>query len=263
MTPRTPRSTAEPTATTGTAQSGRRVRRAAALPMPDGASMTPLAPADPLGTGQDESTLRSLSSVLAASRTAESEPEPDPAAWRPQGTEEAGQESVAGGAAATAGGPPRRPGGGRLASKVTERPFLVAAAVAGAVVAATPFLATHAKDHMTTYEGLGKADPIAAEGGSADQRPDAYPSQLPIQEPGTGGEAPSADNLLDPDARAWHGSGGTSAAGDARAAADAPVVPGVLAEHGSGAGTPAQQGPGAHALTSAAGDTPGSPAAAA
>ncbi|WP_240528579.1 hypothetical protein [Streptomyces humi] len=262
MSPRTPRPTAEPIATTGTAHAGRRVRRAAALPMPDGASMTPLAPADPLGAGNDESTLRSLSSVLAASRTVPSEPESDPAAWRPRGRDEAGQEPAAGaeGAAAPAGPPQRRSGSGRLTSKVAERPFLVAAAVAGAVVVATPFLTSNAKDHTTTYEGLGKADPVAVEGGGApDRHPDAYPSEMPLQDSATGGETTSADNLLDPDAGAWHGAGGAAAAGDTGTASDSAQVPGVLAADGSGSGadTPA---PG---TAVAAADTAGHPTAAA
>ncbi|MET9017312.1 hypothetical protein ABZX74_41645 [Streptomyces olivaceoviridis] len=243
MTPRTPRSAVEPIATSGSASADRRIRRAAALPMPDGASMSPLAPADPLGAGQDESTLRSLASALAASRTAQDEPETDPAAWRPRGTEEAGQEAAAtdadGAATAPAGSPPRRTGGGRLTSKVAERPFLVAAALAGAVVAATPFMTSNGKGHTTTYEGLGQADPVAVgSGGAPDRHPDAYPSQVPLQDPGAGGGTTSADNLLDPDAGAWHGSTDTSATGGSPAA-QSPVVPDVLAADTSGAHTPA------------------------
>ncbi|MEU1268584.1 hypothetical protein [Streptomyces sp. NPDC005799] len=237
MSPRTPRSTAEPIAPSGGARAERRIRRAAALPMPDGVSMSPLAPADPLGAANDESTLRSLSSVLAASRTAESEPEADPAAWRPRGTDEAGQTAESTGAEGVAA-PPQRHSGRWLTSKVTELPFLVAAAVAGAVVAATPFLASNAKDHTTTYEGLGKADPVAVEGGgAADRHPDAYPGQLPVQGSVTGGATTSADNLLDPDAGSWHGSGGAAAAGDTQTAADSPLVPGVLAADASGSGS--------------------------
>ncbi|MER7930265.1 hypothetical protein ABTY96_45375 [Streptomyces sp. NPDC096057] len=249
MSPRTPRSTAEPIATSGGAHAERRIRRAAALPMPDGVSMSPLAPADPLGAGHDESTLRSLFSVLAASRTAQSEPEADPAAWRPSGTDEAGQSAAAIGAegvAAPTSAPQRRSGGGRLTSKVTERPFLVAAAVAGAVVASTPFLVSGAKDHTTTYEGLGKADPVAVEGGGlADRHPDAYPSQLPVQGSVAGGATTSADNLLDPDAGSWHGAGGDAAAGDTQTVADSPLVPGVLAADTSGSGAGAHA-PAAH-----------------
>ncbi|MFF4902731.1 hypothetical protein [Streptomyces sp. NPDC001068] len=268
MSPRTSRPTAQPIATTGAPHTGRRVRRAAALPMPDGASMTPLAPADPLGAGHDESTLRSLSSVLAASRTPQQEAESDPAAWRPRGTDEAGQEPTAGteGAAPVAGPAQRRSGAGRLTSKIAERPFLVAAAVAGAVVASTPFMTSNAKDHTTTYEGLGKADPVAVEGGgAADRHPDAYPGEMPLQDSVTGGAATSADNLLNPEAGAWHGSG--AAAGDT--AADTAQVPGVLAADpaGSGAGTPdsgtavaaAQPRQGADTQVSAAADKAGHP----
>lgn len=277
MSPRTARSTVEPIATSGGATVGRRIRRAAALPMPDGESMTPLAPADPLGAGHDKSTLRSLTSTLAAARTTESEPAPDPSAWRPGGTNEVGREALAVGAeaaAAPAGQPQRRSGGSRLTSKLTERPFLVAAAVAGAVVASTPFLTSNAKDHTTTYQGLGQADPVAAEDGAVlDRHPDAHVGQISLQDSTTGGGTASADNLLDPDAGAWHGSEGASAAGDPQTGTDYPQVPGVLAADGSGSGgdTPAssttvgaaQPPKGASAPASKAAETSGHPVAAA
>ncbi|MFF2328604.1 MULTISPECIES: hypothetical protein [unclassified Streptomyces] len=252
MSPSTPRSAAVPAATGTRAHAVRRIRRAAALPMPDGASMSPLAPADPLGADQDESTIRSLPSALAASRTPESEPETDRAAWRPQGTDEAGQEpspATAGveGAAAVAASPQRRPGSARLTSKVTERPFLVAAAVAGAVVAATPFLTFDTKDRTTTYEGLGQADPVAVDsGGAPDRHTEAYSSRILVQNQSADGQDTSADNLMDPDAGAWHGPGQTSTAGDTQEA-DTPVVPGVLV-----ADTPAGHEPASGAAAASA-----------
>ncbi|WP_020573048.1 hypothetical protein [Streptomyces sp. PsTaAH-124] len=220
--------------------------------------MTPLAPADPLGTGPDESTVRSLSSALAAARTAEKEPEADPTAWRPGGgTDEADAPAgtaVDGDAPAS---PQRRTKGARLTSKVAERPFLVAAAVAGAVVAATPFVASHAKNHSTTYEGLGQADPVAVEaGGSPDRHPDAaYDSRLSIPAAGDGDQGPSADTLLNPEAGAWHGTGGTATPHEAQAA-DAPVVPGVLAADNSTAHAPGHGATAVSAQPRQAADTP-------
>ncbi|MFD6531022.1 hypothetical protein [Streptomyces sp. NPDC060184] len=233
MPPRTPRTQTEPTATVGrSAPAARRVRRAAALPMPDGASMSPLAPADSLEAGRDDATMRSLTSVLAAARTEEKEPEGDPATWRPRGTNEAGPESSASAGSDPAAVSHRRPVG-RMGAKVAERPFLVAAAVAGAVVASTPFMTSHSQDRSTTYEGMGKADPIAVEsGGNAGGHTDGYGGLVSIPAPG---EATTADNLLDPGAGDWHGTSASAAGGTA---AETPVVPGVLAAEDSGTPTP-------------------------
>jgi hypothetical protein len=68
---------------------------------------------------------------------------------------------------------------------VGHRPFLATAAVAGAVIAATPLLASSAKNHMANYAGLDDSDPVtplASDGAaSGDQHPDGYPTELPLQ----------------------------------------------------------------------------------
>ncbi|MGC0379688.1 hypothetical protein [Streptomyces sp. SAI-229] len=117
-------------------------------------------------------------------------------------------EGLPGGAAVgrRAGAPPasRAVGGRRTGGK----PLLVAAAVAGAVLATVPFVSK--SDGRTTYEGLGQQVPVASQSPEADgggaSGPDGGTSVLPLQDPADGVAAPVV-----PQPRATEGEQGSEA----------------------------------------------------
>ncbi|MFG2631474.1 hypothetical protein [Streptomyces sp. NPDC048473] len=86
---------------------------------------------------------------------------------------------------------PGRPGATATHAGRSGRPLLVAAAVAGAVLATVPFVNGHGG--TTNYEGLGQAVPIASRSPDADgnsmPKPDGH-SSMPLQDPVAGTQAP-------------------------------------------------------------------------
>ncbi|MFE8950255.1 hypothetical protein [Streptomyces sp. NPDC007856] len=213
--------------------------------MPDGAGMGSFAPADPLAAATDRQTALALAAAPAI-------PEPEqasPAAqWRPRGGAEGdtAEADASEAVAAAAANPPRS--GARPASRTPHRPFLVAAAVAGAVIAATPFLASNGKDHMTQSDGQDLPDPVAAQpGGGSGSHSDGFSTHMPVQHlRAGGGHGSGAGGILpvvqEPDVPA-----AVSAAEDSRAAHPTHHVRAATGAVGAGAAVPARTAVAGHA----------------
>ncbi|MFF9488129.1 hypothetical protein [Streptomyces sp. NPDC014676] len=196
----------------------RRIRRAVALPSAD----DPVA--GPTTARSSRDTITGLAAPAAAGvapaaqrtghgpsarrrphlahpeRSSASEPEVTAADGIP-GVVAAGRRAGAPPASRAAGG--RRTGG---------KPLLVAAAVAGAVLATVPFV-SHSGGR-TNYEGLGQQVPVASESPGADGDNASSPDQqagLPLQDPVDGGAAPVVPQPRATEGKE-HGSEGTAPA---------------------------------------------------
>ncbi|GAB1340659.1 hypothetical protein ACE1SV_72490 [Streptomyces sp. E-15] len=206
---------APPSAATADA---RGIRRAVALPSTDGiAAHPPLpqsAPARP-GTvsGGDPGTSRSLSAVVpaasgpaagadargrqadhASTGSGRAAPAARAAAATPGDEEpEATAEQGLGGTAVAHGRATGPRAGRAAAGHRTGKPFLMAAAFAGAVLASVPLISHHGG--RTSYEGLGKQVPVASEtqgaaGDGAATVTDGAPGLVPLRDPAQGTAGP-------------------------------------------------------------------------
>lgn len=214
MAPPTPEPGTGPTAAGSAAPVGGtpRIRRATALPMPDGTTVSPFVPAEtPAG---DDATRQAVAAALSG---------PQPTARNESRAHLPWRQNAAPDAEAASGAPVTGPGSvGRTraaavrAARIGHRPLLVAAAVAGAVIAATPLVAG-GRNHMTNYAGSDTTNPTAAlasnGGDSGGPHPDGYPSVMPQQNQQGGGTQSSTPPLLPfaPDRSGNQGdAGGTS-----------------------------------------------------
>ncbi|MER6377826.1 hypothetical protein ABT255_58600 [Streptomyces mirabilis] len=162
------------------------IRRAVTLPMADGSSLGAFAPATkPLPESlADEETQRALASALTATPSGRDTDGGQPSAQVPK---IAATAAAIGAPASTEVGSGDRRGGARR-NRLIQRPLLIAAAVAGAVIAGAPFVSAHNKD-TSDHEGKGALSPVTSRlaGTDGDAHTSGYSSSLPLLDLADGG----------------------------------------------------------------------------